>query len=369
MIDKNKSYKDIVGFLNQKYPIYLSEKWDNNGLFIPPDREAVTNIVVTLSLTESVIEKAIAQKANFIISHHPLTLSGLKTIDSKTREGHLLLRLIKNGIGLYVAHTNFDCHVEGLNYYIGKAIGLSKMEPLEPINKDTHLKLEFYIPKENEKTVFQALYSLGAGAFNNYDSCSFASKGFGSFRGLENSSPIGKVGELTIVNEVKVEMIIPKNKAVEIVETLKRVHPYEEVAYYLHSIIFNEKKNGLGKVGVLRKAEKLSEFMKRVKAVLGCESIEMTYPLEDIMIKRVSICGGSGKHLLPLAIKRSDIYLTGDLSYHDFEKAAYYKFPLGNIGHFHSERLGLIGWSEMLSRQLAVAVCFLEEEGMYSTVI
>ena len=369
MIDKNKSYKKIVGFLNQKYPISLSEKWDNNGLFIPPDRETVSSIALTLSLTESVIEKAIAKKINFIISHHPLTLSGLKTIDSKTREGNLLIQLIKNGIGLYVAHTSFDYHAEGLNYYLGKAIGLSKMEPLKPIDEDAYLKLEFYIPKENERAAFKALYSLGASTFNNYDSCYFALRGFDSFGDFENNnSTISKVEESTITNKVKVEMIIPKNKVVEIVKTLKRIHPCKDVTYYLYSIIFNEKKNGLGKVGILRKAEKLSEFMKRVKLILGCESIEITYPLNDIIIKRVSICGGSGKHLLPIAIKRSDIYLTGDLSYHDFEKAAYCKFPLGNIGHFYSERLGLIGWSEMLSRQLDVAVYFLEE-GMYSTII
>lgn len=264
MIDKNKSYKDIVSFLNQKYPISLSEKWDNSGLFIPPNREAISKIVMTLSLTESAIEKAIIQKANFIISHHPLTLIDFKNIDPKTREGYLLIKLIKNGIGLYIAHTNFDCHAKGLNYYLGKAIGLNKMKPLEPIN---------------------------------------------------------------------------------------------------------EGKNGLGKVGVLKKAENLSEFMKRVKELIGDKSIEMTYPIEDIIIKRVSICGGSGKHLLSLAIKKSDIYLTGDLSYHDFEKAAYCKFPLGNISHFHSEKLGFLGWSKMLSKRFNIDVDFLEEEGIYSTVI
>ena len=365
-----KSYKEIISFLNQKYPLTLSEKWDNNGLFIPPDREEVSSVILTLSLTESVIEKALEKKANLIISHHPLTLAGLKDINPETREGHLLIQLIKNGIGLYVAHTNLDCHAEGLNHYLGKSLGLIDMVPLDPINENNHLKLEFYVPKENEKAVFEALYALGAGAFNNYDSCCFASKEFVSFRGLDNSNPaVGKVGKVTIVNEVKAEMIIPKNKATEIIDKLKTVHPYEEVAYYLHPIIFNEKKNGLGKVGKLSTGEPLSVFMERIKKILGCESIEITCDLGDPIIKRVSICGGSGKHLLPLAIKKSDIYLTGDLSYHDFEKAEYDKFPLGNIGHFHSERLGLTGWAEMLREELKVDIYFLEEEGMYSTVV
>ena len=366
----SQSYKEIVGYLNQKYSISLSEAWDNCGLFLAPDKEEVSNVILTLSLTESVIEKAIEKKANLIISHHPLTLVGLKEVNRDSREGHLLVQLIKNGIGLYVAHTNFDCHNEGLNYYLGQALGLTDMVPLDPIEKNTHLKLEFYVPKKNEREVFEALYSLGAGALNDYENCCFASKGFGSFRGLKNSKPaIGKPGEMTIVEEVKAEMIIPKKNAFEIVEKLKEVHPYEEVAYYLHPIIFNERKNGLGKVGVLKNKEKLSVFIERVKKILGCQSIEMNAVLGDPIIERVSICGGSGKHLLPLAIKNSDIYLTGDITYHDFEKAAYSKFPLGNIGHYQSEMLGLMGWADRLRSALDVTIYFLEEEGMYSTVI
>lgn len=363
----SKTYGEVIELLSDKYPESLSESWDNCGLLIPPAKEGITGVVLTLSVTEGVVDKAIEAGANFMISHHPLWLGGLEKIDEATREGHLAKRLIENGIGLYVMHTNFDNHGEGMNYYLGKALNLTGLKPLDPLDENTHFKLEFYVPKENEREVFNALYALGGGTLEGYEKCSFASKGFGSFKGLETSNPyIGSPGEMTIVEEVKAEMIIPKEKAFEMIETLKSVHPYEVVAYYLNPIIFNEGKHGLGKVGMLPEGQRLSDFIKTVKKVFRVDYLKLTADLDDPFIEYVSICGGSGKHLLPQAIQKSSVYLTGDLTYHDFEKANYHQFPIIDIGHFNSERMGLMKWVEVLENMLEMEVLFFDEEGAYS---
>ncbi len=93
-------------------------------------------------------------------------------------------------------------------------------------------KLAFFVPKEQKEEVKEALFAIGAGAYENYDKCSWEVEGTGQFRPLEEANPfLGKVGEVARVAEYKVEMICKDMLIKEAVKTLKEAHPYEEVAY------------------------------------------------------------------------------------------------------------------------------------------
>ena len=93
-------------------------------------------------------------------------------------------------------------------------------------------KLSFFVPQEQLETVKQALFDVGVGKIGNYDSCCWQTLGEGQFRPLAGSDPhIGALDTVERLPEWKVEMVCSDQLIRLAVETLKRVHPYEEVAY------------------------------------------------------------------------------------------------------------------------------------------
>jgi len=94
------------------------------------------------------------------------------------------------------------------------------------------IKLEFYVPVNSAEKVKNALFDAGAGKMGNYDRCSWETSGIGQFRPGENSNPaIGEKGNLTRLEELKIEMVC-ENKIIDnVINVLKATHPYETPAY------------------------------------------------------------------------------------------------------------------------------------------
>lgn len=93
-------------------------------------------------------------------------------------------------------------------------------------------KLNFFVPKENKEEVKQALFNMGVGKYDNYECCSFETPGIGQFKPVDEAHPhIGTLGKVERVEEYKVEMACSDDLIKKAVETLKKIHPYEEVAY------------------------------------------------------------------------------------------------------------------------------------------
>ena len=93
-------------------------------------------------------------------------------------------------------------------------------------------KLNYYVPLDAKEKIKKALFNIGVGRFKNYECCSWETLGQGQFKPIGNANPaIGEINTLEQLDEYKVEMIC-ENKLIEFaVQTLKKVHPYEEVAY------------------------------------------------------------------------------------------------------------------------------------------
>ena len=92
-----------------------------------------------------------------------------------------------------------------------------------------HIKLETYIPESHLKALQRALQEVDAGHIGNYDSCLSYSRVTGTWRPLDGVDPhIGKVGEVSKEEEIKVEVVIDADRAAETVAAIRRVHPYEE---------------------------------------------------------------------------------------------------------------------------------------------
>lgn len=100
-----------------------------------------------------------------------------------------------------------------------------------------NVKLVVFVPLTHADIVRQALGEAGAGRIGNYDFCSFSSRGIGRFRGNEKSNPvIGKAGEHESVEEERIEVVVPRDILKEVIEKMKAVHPYEEVAFDIYAL-------------------------------------------------------------------------------------------------------------------------------------
>ncbi|MEK9182103.1 MAG: hypothetical protein AAB781_00765 [Patescibacteria group bacterium] len=100
-----------------------------------------------------------------------------------------------------------------------------------------NVKLVVFVPLSHADTVRQALGEAGAGKIGNYDFCSFSSHGTGRFHGNEKSNPaIGELGKYEEVEEERIEVVVPQEILKEVVEKVKNVHPYEEVAFDIYPL-------------------------------------------------------------------------------------------------------------------------------------
>ena len=105
------------------------------------------------------------------------------------------------------------------------------------VNQTVNVKLVVFTPISHADIVRKALGEAGAGKIGNYDFCSFSSRGIGRFRGNEKSNPtIGEAGKYEEVEEERIEVVVPREILEKVIEAVRKVHPYEEVAYDVYSI-------------------------------------------------------------------------------------------------------------------------------------
>ena len=100
------------------------------------------------------------------------------------------------------------------------------------------VKIVIYVPVTHADVVREALGEGGAGHFGVYDFCSFSQRGTGRFRPMEGSDPyIGSQGKVESVEEERIETVCPRSIALEVVERVRAVHPYEEMAYDVYPLL------------------------------------------------------------------------------------------------------------------------------------
>lgn len=101
-----------------------------------------------------------------------------------------------------------------------------------------NVKIVVFAPLSHTKIVREAIGKAGGGIIGNYDNCSFSTRGIGRFKPNKNANPhIGKANQSEEVEEEKIEFICPREKAKLIIAAIKKVHPYEEVALDIYSLI------------------------------------------------------------------------------------------------------------------------------------
>lgn len=342
---------EIIEYLENFAPPSLQESYDNAGLLIGNRDDDCSGILVSLDITEEVVTEAVKRNCNLIVGHHPVIFKGIKRLTGKNYVERTVISAIKNNIAIYAIHTNLDNVIGGVNKKIAEKLQLRNCKVLLP-REGTLKKLVTFCPKENAEGVRNALFKSGAGAIGNYSECSFNVDGSGSFKAAEGSNPfVGKIGEQHFENETRIEVVFSSHLQNKILKELKQAHPYEEVAYYINTLDNVREDVGSGLIGELTEEIPEQELLKLLKNNFKLSVIKHTALLQK-SVKKIALCGGAGIFLLTDAMAAgADVYVTGDVKYHEFFDADN-KILLADIGHFESEQFTIDLIAEFLQKKL-----------------
>ena len=328
---------EIITVLEEVAPLNLQESYDNSGLLIGSFNQYIDKVLITLDVTEAVIEEAIDENCGLIIAHHPIIFKGIKKITGSNLSERLIVKAIKNDIAVYAIHTNLDNVLQGVNKRLAEKLELHKVQILQP-GKSSLKKLVTFCPVNHLEKVRNEMFVAGAGHIGNYSNCSFNTAGSGSFKALSGSNPfVGEQGKLHEEEEIRLETVVPDYKLQTVIKAMIKAHPYEEVAYDVYPLSNSNPTIGAGMIGELKNEMDITVFLEKVKQVLGTPYIRHNSLIQR-KLKKVAICGGSGSFLIQHAHRsEADIFITGDIKYHDFFEYQG-EMTIADAGHFETEQ-------------------------------
>ena len=242
--------KKIIKQLEGKFPLELAEEWDNVGLLLDSTRREIKSIMLCLDITRDVVDKAVANKVDLIISHHPFIFSPLKKITTDEVNGEKILKLARNNIAVYSMHTNIDSGIGGLNDFIIKKIGQEG---------------KVFVISDNRCVELRKLV----------------------------------IGDL----------IDAKDKIINPLRIQK-----------------------------LKSAITIEELCKIIKEKLCIPNVRVVGDTAKL-VKSYAICTGSGMSFSGNVKKKADVFITGDLKYHESLDASELNQTIIDLGHYESEYL------------------------------
>ncbi len=260
----------LIEKIEEHAQLHLQAAWDSSGVQVDSYREEFSHLAITLDPTWQIIEKAIAQGADCILAHHPLSMSPYK-LDILSPLYKSVHQLIKNDVLLYSAHTSLDSTYNGFSWWFAKDLNLQNLEELDE--------------------------------FEHF----------------------GFIGELE--KEISIE---------KLVEVLEKNMPSAD---------------------------------KRNYRLVGNN--------QDRLIKKVALCTGSGSSLYAKAQeKQADIFITGDLKYHqaldiinEISPAPLLPPLLLDVGHFSLEEEMMRRFAKHLESTLNIKTSFIEGVNPFSSLI
>lgn len=331
--------KDIMQTMEAWAPQALRESWDNTGLQVGDPNQQVKRVLLALSPTGDVIQEAVDCGVQLLLTHHPLIFKGPQSLRTDTAIGKHVSALIKADIAHFCAHTNLDITDGGVNDALAQCLELIDVAPLVATGGKTFYKLVAFVPTEHIENVREALFHAGAGQQGDYSGCSWTVQGTGSFQPMAGAQPhIGAVGEVSKVQEYRLEVLVSEDDLQQVQDALRATHPYEEIAYDVFEEVHMREIFGIGRIGTIQTASCLGELLADWKKQLNLSDLRYHGDLNR-PVRRVALCGGSAAGYLAQAAQAgADVYLTGDVRYHDAQLAQELGMALVDGGHYGTER-------------------------------
>ena len=354
---------DVTALLDTWYSPSWAEDWDAVGLVCGDPEQPVRRVLFAVDPSPAVVAEALESEADLLVCHHPLLLRAVHGVAATTPKGRVVHDLVRAGIGLFTAHTNADVPVDGVNETLARAVGIADPRVVVDASgseEGARDKLVTFVPADHAEAVRTAITSVGAGAIGDYDCCTFTSVGEGRFRPLDGAEPvIGRVGELEVVTEARVEAVVPRRLRADVVAAMIAAHPYEEVAYDVIELASvagaRTTARGHGRIGRLGTPNTLRGFAEQVASALPSTAHGVRVAGDpDRRVETVAVASGSGDFMLEWVLDTdADVYLTSDLRHHRAAEFLEHGGPaLVDVAHWAAEWT----WLPVVERKLAKAV-------------
>lgn len=319
---------ELIAMIEATAPLRWAASWDRSGVQVAAGKKQVGKLAVGLDAAPGLIDQALAWGADFILVHHPLALK--PELPARPNGYHYVLgALLRHDAWLYAAHTSLDVQPRGPVRWLAGELGLKNVSVLEETGRRVGRWFRILGPESRIEQVAQGLagrpgvevYPLGA-------------------RVLEVVAAPGS--DFDVYGTVSSE----EDDALRVVS--------RELDLPVESI-------GFGFVGDLPTPTPWEDFYEALKRLLGGppRALAGTVPEE---VGRLACCPGSGASLLgSVASVGAQVYVTGDLKYHDAQAARELGYLVMDVGHFVLEERMMRIFSEELRRKLthgAVEVAF-----------
>lgn len=334
--------RDVTGWLERVAPRHLAESWDNVGLLLGDPNAPVDRVMTCLTVTPATVEEAVADRAGLILSHHPILFKPAKTIRADRSDGNLVWRLARAGIAVSSAHTAYDGAQGGINEWLAARVGLTEVRPLRPAWGRAPFKVVVFTPETDREAVLNAAFGAGAGRIGEYEQCSFATVGQGTFFGGDVTNPtIGQAGRRETVDEWKLEVVCPEDRLARVLSAVRGAHSYEEPAIDVFPLQAPTETIGVGRIGRLESPTTLLTLVERVVTLLDSPGLQFAGDPEQ-SVGKVAITCGAGDDFLEDALRAgADVLLTGEARFHRAIEAEARGIGLIAAGHHATERPGV----------------------------
>lgn len=366
--------QDLINAMESIAPLKHAEAWDKVGLHLGvPDRVLSGPVLLTIDLTERVLEEALEIGAGMIIAYHPPIWNPLTNLTDTSHTQRIIRGAAEAKIAIYSPHTALDATIGGVTDWLCQGIStpsdiLANQPPtgihgdcraLTPSiggNQDREVKVITFVPSEEADRLRNALATAGAGGIGKYHLCSFNTPGFGTFLPQPGSDPvIGKVGTLERVDETRIEMVCSRHALALVIETLKGFHPYETPAYDIVELVPEPlRRVGAGRRLVLDQAATINEIADRLRVHLDRSRIRYALSGDrDHRFHTIGVVPGSGGSFVEEAIRQGcELFITGEMTHHEILAASQSGLSILLAGHTNTERGYLPKLQEQLGEKL-----------------
>lgn len=354
---------DLVAAIERLAPPKLAEPWDRVGLHVGRHTAPLDGpVLLTIDLTERVLDEALAAGASAILAYHPPIWTPLKAITDASARERIIYRAIEAGIAIYSPHTALDAAPAGLTDWLCECLSASgttvpgdcrALTPFAQPDPSREVKIVTFVPESHVQRLRESMATAGAGIIGKYRVCSFATPGTGSFFGLDGTSPaIGTPGQVELIPEVRLEMVCSERALALAVETLRGFHPYEEPAIDVYDLHGDPRRGiGLGRRIVLDQPASVTEIAQRLRDRLGASRIQIALADDaDPPRSTIGVVAGSGGDALALAIREQcEVFVTGEMTHHAILDALHAGLSVVLAGHTNTER----GYLPRLAKNLS----------------